>query len=73
VHVKIYQFACAHALPVRIKSYMAQMIDLHLNGWKGNPLSTQNVKNIYAGLGGSHMANTGRGLSSRLKVEEVVN
>jgi len=49
------------------------MIDLHLNGRKGKPLSTQNVKNIYAGLGGSHMANTGRGLSSRGKVEEVVN
>jgi len=47
---------------------MAQMKDLHLIHIKH-----KNAKNVYTGLGGSHMANTGRGLSSRGKVEEVVN
>ena len=51
-----------------MKSYVAQMIDLHLSHVKHT-----NSKNVYTGLGGSHTANTGRGLSSRGKVEEVVN
>ena len=29
--------------------------------------------NVYTGIGGIHMANTGRGLSSDGKVEEAVN
>jgi len=69
VHVKIYQFACAHVLPVRNEIVHGANERLTLKSHKAQ----KNAKNVYTGLGGSHMANTGRGLTSRGKVEEVVN
>jgi len=52
-----------------MKSYKAQMIEIHLSHIK----HTKCQECLYTGLGGSHMANTGMGLRSRGKVEKVVN